>query len=147
MPDAVKGTDLTLHRVATLLGRALRLRCPNCGGKRLFASWGKLRQRCPECGLWLERGEGDYYLGAYMVALIAVEALFAIGFVAVLMITWPNPPWAAIQWVGVIVLTAGVIICYPFSKTIWLAIDLMFRPVTLDDLSADGPIETYGPLG
>lgn len=147
MTDSYGESGLTFRRVGLLLGRALRLRCPNCRGKPIFASWGKLRQRCPECGLWLERGEGDYYLGAYMVALIFVETLFAVGFVVVLMITWPNPPWDAIQWGGAIVLAAGVIICYPYSKTIWLAIDLMFRPVTLDDLSADGPIEAHGPGG
>jgi len=147
MPEPLGESELTLRRVTRLLGRGLRLRCPNCGGKNLFVSFGKLRQRCPECGLWLERGEGDYYLGAYMVALIFVETLFAVGFVAILLMTWPNPPWSAIQWGGAVVLAAGVIICYPFSKTIWLAIDLMFRPVTLDDLSADGPIETHGPAG
>lgn len=130
---------------ALLLRSALLLRCPNCGAKGIFESFGKLRKRCPECGLWLERGEGDYYLGAYMVALIFVESLFALGFVAVLLITWPDPPWDTIQWGGAVVLAAGVIVCYPFSKTIWLAIDLMFRPVTPDDLSADGPIETHGP--
>lgn len=138
-------TDVSFRRAILLLGRALRLKCPNCGGGDLFASWGKLRQRCPECGLWLERGEGDYYLGAYVVALIAVEMLFAIGFVTVLLITWPDPPWDAIQWVGALVLTVSVIVCYPFSKTIWLAVDLLFRPPTLDDLSADGPIDSQGP--
>src|SRR6266545_3776275 len=147
MSDGYHQSDLTLRRVGQLLGRALRLRCPNCGAGEIFASWGKLRRRCPECGLWLERGEGDYYLGAYMVALMAVEALFAIGFALVLVLTWPDPPWEVIQWGGALVLAAGVIICYPYSKTIWLAIDLMFRPVTLDDLSADGPIETRGPFG
>ena len=137
--------DLTLRSVGTLLGRALRLRCPNCGAPGVFASWGKLRKRCSECGLWFERGESDYYLGAYMIALFAVETFFAAGFVIALVATWPNPPWDAIQWVGAILLTAGVIISYPFSKTTWLAIDLMFRPVTPDDLSADGPIEAHGP--
>ena len=82
-----------------------------------------------------------------MVSLMVVESLFAIGFLAILLITWPNPPWDLIQWGGAIVLTAGVVICYPFSKTVWLAIDLMFRPPTLDDLSADGPIATHGPSG
>ena len=147
MAEPIDDTDLTLRKAALLLGRALRLRCPNCGARDIFGSWGKLRQRCPECGLWLERGEGDYYLGAYMVALMAVEGLFAIGFVLILVITWPDPPWEVIQWGGALVLAAGVIVCYPYSKTIWLAIDLMFRPVTLDDLSADGPIETRGPVG
>ena len=142
--EPIGDTELTTRRIAVLLGRALRLRCPNCGGGNLFAKWGSLRQRCPQCGLWLERGESDYYLGAYTVALIFIESLFAIGFVLALILTWPDVPWDAIQWGGVVVLTAGVIIAYPFSKTIWLAIDLMFRPVTLDDLSADGPIETQG---
>lgn len=145
MPEKKSETDLTFRRAALLLGRALRLRCPNCGAGGLFESFGKLKKRCPECGLWLERGEGDYYLGAYVVALIAVETLFAIGFVVVLLVTWPDPPWDAIQYVGAVLLTTGVIACYPFSKTIWLAVDLMFRPVTLDDLSADGPIDTHGP--
>ena len=145
MPGNVGESELNLRRVTRLLSRAVRLRCPNCGANNLFASFGKLRQRCPECGLWLERGEGDYYLGAYMVALVFTEALFAIGFVAILLMTWPDPPWDLIQWGGAVVLAAGVIICYPFSKTIWLAIDLMFRPVTPDDLSADGPIEAHGP--
>jgi uncharacterized protein (DUF983 family) len=146
MSDTVGKPDLTLRKAGLLLWRALRLRCPNCGAERVFASWGKLRQRCLACGLWLERGEGDYYLGAYMVALMFVETLFAVGFVAILVITWPDPPWDAIQWGGAVVLAAGVIISYPFSKTIWLAIDLMFRPVTVDDLSADGPIDTHGPV-
>ena len=138
---------MTSPSASKLLGRALFLRCPNCGATGIFASWGKLKKRCPECGLWLERGEGDYYLGAYTVALMAVEMLFAVGFVIALVLTWPDPPWDAIQWLGAVVLFAGVIIAYPFSKTVWLAIDLMFRPITPDDLSADGPIETHRPGG
>ncbi len=145
MSDPHRPTKRAVSRAASRVGRALLLRCPNCGAKGLFASYGRLRQRCPDCGLWLERGEGDYYLGAYMVSLLVVEGLFAIGFVTVLVVTWPDPPWDWIQWGGAIVLTAGVFICYPFSKTVWLAVDLTFRPPTLDDLSADGPIATHGP--
>ncbi len=147
MLQAASDTTFTFGKAARLLGHAVRLRCPNCGAGSLFVSYGKLRKRCPECGLWLERGEGDYYLGAYMVALIFIETLFAVGFVIALVMTWPDPPWDAIQYGGVVVLAAGAILAYPFSKTIWLAIDLFFRPVTTDDVSADGPIETRGPLG
>jgi len=139
-PDRKPGTG-------KLLGRALLLRCPNCGAGDLFQSWGNLRKRCLNCGLWLERGEGDYYLGAYTVALMFIETLFAVGFGVVVVSTWPDVPWGWIQWGGVVVLTAGAILAYPFSKTIWLAIDLIFRPVTPDDLSADGPVETHGPGG
>src|SRR6266550_5017206 len=98
---------MTSPSAVKLLGRALALRCPNCGAKEIFASWGKLKKRCPECGLWLERGEGDYYLGAYTVALMAVETLFAIGFVIALVLTWTDRPWEAIKWVGEVGLLAG----------------------------------------
>ncbi len=38
----------------------------------------------------------------------------------------------------------GVIVCYPFLKTTWLVVDLMFRPLTLDDLSAMGRSRRIG---
>ena len=66
--------------------------------------------------------------------LLAVEMLFAFGFVVVLLVTWPNPPWDTIQWAGVIVLSAGAVIAYPFAKTLFLAIDLIFRPVSSAEL-------------
>lgn len=97
-------------------------------------SWFALKDRCPRCGLHLNREEGDYFLGAYMVMLIAMEAMFFVGFLLALVLTWPNPPWDAIQWIGAAVLIAGVFLAYPFSKTVWLAFDLMFRPVGSSEL-------------
>jgi uncharacterized protein (DUF983 family) len=93
-----------------------------------------MKDRCPRCKLHLHREETDYFLGAYTIMLITVEGLFALGFVAVLLITWPNPPWEAIEWVGVPVLTAGVLIAYPFARTLFLATDLIFRPVSSIEL-------------
>jgi len=47
------------------LARALRLRCPNCGGAGLMQSWFVLRARCTACGMRLQRGEDqDYWLMA-----------------------------------------------------------------------------------
>ena len=117
-----------------MIVRALTLRCPHCGARGILESWFKLKERCPRCKLHLHRDEGDYFLGAYTIMLITVELVFAIGFLAVLLITWPNPPWEAIQWVGVVVLSAGVLIAYPFAKTLFLAIDLIFRPVASAEL-------------
>lgn len=117
-----------------MIGRALTLRCPHCGSRGILASWFRLKERCPRCKLHLHREEGDYFLGAYVIMLIAMELLFAFGFLIVLLVTWPNPPWEAIQWVGVILIAAGALIAYPFAKTLWLAIDLMFRPVSSAEL-------------
>lgn len=125
---------MTSRVIYAMLLRAMTLRCPHCGSRRILANWFHLKDHCPRCGLHLHREEGDYYLGAYMVALFFMEALFALGFLAVLIITWPNPPWDAIQYGGALVLLIGVLAAYPFSKTLWLAIDLIFRPVSSTEL-------------
>jgi uncharacterized protein (DUF983 family) len=116
-----------------LLGRALLLRCPNCGVGGLFTGFFQIKERCPNCGMLLERGESDYFLGAYTVNLIAVEVLLAAAFLVVMVVTWPNPPWDALEYGGVVLSIIGAVLCYPFAKTTWLAVDLMFRPPHRED--------------
>jgi Uncharacterized protein conserved in bacteria len=117
-----------------MLWRAMTLRCPHCGSGRILANWFHMKERCPRCGLHLHREETDYFLGAYMVALFIMEGFFAVGFVVVLVITWPKPPWDAIQYGGALVMLIGVLAAYPFANTLWLAIDLVFRPVSSTEL-------------
>lgn len=120
-------------RVAGLI-RALRLRCPRCGIGHVMRSWFTLRESCPECGLRFERDEEEeYWLGAYTLNFIATELVFALFLLIVLVATWPNPPWRAIIWVGVIQMCLTPILFYPFAKAVWLAIDLIFRPAGPED--------------
>ncbi len=125
---------MTSRIISAMLWRAMTLRCPHCGSRRILADWFHMKERCPRCGLNFEREEDDYYLGAYMVALFIMEGFFALGFLVVLIVTWPNPPWDLIQWGGAVLLLLGVLLAYPFSKTLWLAIDLIFRPVSSKEL-------------
>lgn len=81
----------------------------------------------------LERGEDDYFLGAYALNLIGVEVALAAAFIVVMIATWPNPPWDALQYGGVVLAVIIPIISYPFTKTIWLALDLIFRPPKRED--------------
>lgn len=133
-PPPVLRKATTVRAASRMLSRAMRLRCPHCGGGPVLETWFKLRDRCPRCRLHLDREENDYFLGAYMVSLIAMECVFALGFLVVLLVTWPDPPWDAIQWVGGAVLVASILGSYPFAKTVWLAVDLMFRPVAPNEL-------------
>lgn len=113
-----------------LFTRALRLRCPACGGGPLFASWLRIHGACPRCGLRTERGEQGYVVGAYMFNIMAAELIWAALFVALLWATWPDPPWHWLTWGGGALMVAMPFLCYPFSKTVFLAFDLLFRPVT-----------------
>jgi hypothetical protein len=81
-----------LRRVGLLLWRALRLRCPHCGGGPIFDSWLRMRRHCQRCGLSMERGEEGYQVGSYMFNIIAAELIFAAIFLGVLLLTWPDPP-------------------------------------------------------
>jgi ribosomal protein S27AE len=50
----------------TMLGRALRLRCPRCGQGMLFLGWFRMRSRCDWCGLIYEREPG-FFLGSIYI--------------------------------------------------------------------------------
>lgn len=125
--------DLSRQSAWRLLGRALLLRCPNCGAKHIFTGFFALKERCPNCGMLLERGESDAFIGAYTLNLIIVEVMLAAAFLVVMLMTWPKPPWDALEWGGVALSILGAIFCYPFAKTTWLAVDLMFRPQRRED--------------
>ena len=87
-----------------------------------------------ECGLRFERDEQeDYWLGAYTLNFIVTELVFALMLAVVLFATWPDPPWTAVIWIGVVQMCLTPILFYPFAKALWLAIDLVFRPVRRED--------------
>ncbi len=120
---------------AKLLLRAMLRRCPNCGSPGIFSGYTTLKERCPQCGLRLHRGENDYFIGAYLLNLVAVELLFALVLTVVFIATYPNTPWVLLQWGGLALMIAGAVLCYPFSKALWLAADLIFRPVSPEELA------------
>jgi len=108
--------------------RALTLRCPECGGRGLFTHWLRLEARCSHCALRLDRGNPDHFVGAYLVNLIIAELVFAAGLGVWLVTVWPVVPWDTIRAVAVIAMIASPLATYPFTRTVWLAADLIFDP-------------------
>ena len=109
------------------VGRALSLRCPRCGGGGIVKTWFSLHDRCPSCGLVFHRGEAsDYWLGAYAINLVLAEGLAAVIALTMLWMTWPK--YMAAQVTGMLLAVALPILLFPFSRTLWLAWDLSFRP-------------------
>lgn len=117
-----------------LFSRAIRLHCPNCGAGDLFSSWYRMRERCSNCGIKTERGEEGYVVGAYMFNIVAAELVWALLVAAVIVATWPNPPWNLLLYGGGALMLVLPFLFYPFSKTIFFAFDLMFRPEEESDL-------------
>jgi uncharacterized protein (DUF983 family) len=123
------------RRTAALFARALTLRCPHCGGRGILASWFTLAPACPHCGLRPERGESDYFLGGMMFNIALAEGVFVIVLIVTLVVTWPRVPWTVLQYGAPAAMVLAPIILYPFSRLVWLAFDLMLRPVVPNDFT------------
>lgn len=108
-----------------ILFRGLTRRCPRCGEWGIFDGYFRMKQRCPRCDLDLQREEG-YYVGAMSVNIGVAELVTALALVVAIILTWPSLPVVELIIGGVALNIAFPILFYPFSKTIWLAIDLMF---------------------
>jgi hypothetical protein len=87
-----------------------------------------MRPHCPVCGLRLERGEEGYQVGSYMFNIIAAELAWAAVFLGLLAAAWSSPPWGALLYGSLIMMVIAPFVFYPFSKTLFLAFDLIFRP-------------------
>ena len=112
-----------------MLRRAAMLRCPWCGSRRTFIRrWFAKYDRCQTCGIRWRREEG-FELGAITIntvlTFIVLTVAMTIGFIK----TSPDIPVLSLvlSLVGVAILMPIVI--YPFTFTIWLALDLaVHRP-------------------
>jgi uncharacterized protein (DUF983 family) len=115
---------ITTPSTIVVLVRGLLRRCPRCGRGALFDGWFRLAERCPRCGLAFERGEG-YWLGAMAINLGVTEAVFGALLVVWAVLAWPDVPWVWVTVAGLAVNAVFPVFFYPFSKTVFIAIDLV----------------------
>lgn len=94
------------------------------------------RSECPKCRLRLDRGEKDFFIGAYTINLIVAELIVFFGGIGTMVVTWPDVPWTALTWTMVALMVISPIVLYPFSRQLWLATDLIFRPAEPSDFAA-----------
>lgn len=80
---------------------------------------------CPRCGLHFEREQG-YWTGALAINIILTGALFVVAFVTLIVLTFPDIPVGPLLAVLVPVMALGPVVFYPFSKTVWVAVDRAF---------------------
>ena len=96
-------------------------------------------ERCPRCELRINRIDGHWSGDIGINTIVSFGALLLVlfgGFAS----SWPDPPG-----IGLVVACAATALLVPlaflpFSKTIWLAIDLMLRPLEPGEVR-----EGFGP--
>jgi uncharacterized protein (DUF983 family) len=141
---AVEATDAPTR--GRMLWRGCTKRCAVCGQGKLFRRWFRMVERCPRCGLRFERIEGHWTGDLGLNTIVSFGALFLtliIGFA----VTYPDVPGVALFVVAVTVALVVPVGFFPFSKTVWLAIDLIMRPLEDGEASMVTPRATpSGPL-
>jgi len=101
----------------------------------MFDRWVVMRARCEQCRIRFDRGEHDFFIGAYLVNLILAELIVVAGMVAGILITWPDVPWNRLKYALLPFVIALPLVTYPFSKALWLAIDLIYQPARESDFT------------
>jgi uncharacterized protein (DUF983 family) len=115
-----------------LLRRGLRRRCPVCGQNKLFRRWIHMLDDCPRCGLTFQRVPGQW-LGSWFLNICLAQVL-VIGIVlGGAIAAYPNPPLLLLGLVGGVVTIAFPIWFFPYSRTLWVAIDLAMRPLEFEE--------------
>ena len=122
--------------LGTLLKRGLRKKCPVCAGGNLFEGWFRLKDRCPTCGYTFSREEG-YWVSAIIVNTAAIEGLFLLLFIVVVIATAPDVSWGPLLLLAAVFNVVFPIFWYPFSKTVWMGIDLYFHPLEASELTQE----------
>jgi hypothetical protein len=53
--------------------------------------------------------------------LIVTEGLFLLVFVAMIVLTWPDVPWAVVLVVAIAISAVTPVVFHPVSRTLWVA--------------------------
>jgi len=112
---------------ARLWARGLTRRCAVCGQGHLFVRWFTMIDRCPRCDLVFERIEGHWTGDLGINTVVSFGALL-VTLLGGFFLTYPDVNGPALLVAAVLVAVVVPIAFWPFSKTVWLAIDLQFRP-------------------
>jgi uncharacterized protein (DUF983 family) len=123
-PTTPVGSLVPVASPGRMLVRGAMKRCARCGSGRLFRRWTQMVPDCPRCGYHFEREEG-FFLGALIVNIALTEGLIiliiAIGFG----VTLPDPPLVTLATIAAVGAVAMPLLAYPFTKTLWTAIDII----------------------
>jgi uncharacterized protein (DUF983 family) len=112
-------------RLVTLLWRAARRRCPDCGGGKLFQSWFRMRPHCSQCGASFERPDG-FFLGSIYVNYAVTGLAVAIGYPLALFVWKVNE--RRLLFGALAFALFFPLWFFRYARSLWMAIDRYFDP-------------------
>lgn len=127
-----------------MLLRGCLKHCAVCGHGHLFRRWFTMLERCPGCGLRFERIEGHWTGDLGINTIVSFGALLVTLLVGTFT-TYPDVPGWPLLLIALSVAAIVPFAFFPYSKTIWLALDLMMRPLEPRELDPPIPVPVADP--
>jgi uncharacterized protein (DUF983 family) len=110
------------------LWRGLTRRCPVCGCFGIGSGYFRLKERCPRCGLRFARMAGHWSGDIGINTIVTFGLLFVVVLGGTLLM-WSRLNVALLAAAAVGVVLVFPVLFVPVAKTLWVAVDLMMRPV------------------
>jgi uncharacterized protein (DUF983 family) len=110
-------------------------RCGRCGARGIFAGYFRLRDRCPRCGYRFVREEGAF-TGVLLLNITVTFSLMFVAFVAYVIWRGVTGEQASIVPFAAVGIAVGVVVpvaFYPIAGSTWAALDLVMRPLDVDE--------------
>ncbi len=106
--------------ISEAIRRGWALRCPMCGGERMFEGILRMRRGCGRCGFRYERGPG-YFLGStyinYGLTVLLTTWTYILG-----RFVWGLGRWQLIPVLATFSVIFPVVF-FRYARSLWLSID------------------------
>jgi uncharacterized protein (DUF983 family) len=113
------------HKIRSLLGSGLRLKCPRCSVGPLYKRPFSMNSHCSHCGLKFEREQG-YFVGAIYINYAATVAIAVPGFFILDAFTNITIHQQLTIWIPFAVVFP--LLFFHHSRSLWLVLDYLFNP-------------------
>ena len=107
-----------------LLKRGVLLQCPYCGEGHIIKYPFWIKDCCPKCG-YRFAPESGYFVGGYAINLVVVEVI-ALAIIVIILLR-SNLSLFQQEAIGIGAAILLPIAFFPWSRTIWMAIDLTLQ--------------------
>ena len=124
-----------------MVWRAVRLRCPRCGGRAWIERWFHRLARCRTCGYKVERQSG-FELGAITMNIAVTFGALALTLAVAIVATYPDLPPVPTLVATLAVALVVPIAMFPVSQTLWAAFDLAVHPLEPEEIADAAAHET-----
>lgn len=136
MSNEVPEPSVRRLATSTALRRGLTRRCAVCGQGGLFRRWFSMVDDCPRCALHFERLEG-HWIGALAVNTMVTFGVMFVALGITMVAAYPDYPIATMLAVLLPIPIVMPLLFFPFSRTLWTAMDLLLRPLEPGEVDDD----------